>query len=254
MLKDKVVVVTGGSGLLGGVFCTGIAEEGGVAIIADLDATRGESLAMKITASGGRAEFVWLDITDLASVDALIAGLHARHGRIDAVVNCAYPRNSQWGRPLEEITYSGFCENVSSHLGGYFLVAQRFSLYFREHGGGSVVNLSSIYGTMNPRFELYLGTGMSSSVEYAAIKSAIVQLTRYFAKYFLGDGVRVNTLSPGGILDNQAQSFVTRYNEHCGTTGMLEPRDVVGTLIFLLSDASRNITGQNITVDDGFSL
>ena len=254
MLDGKVIVVTGGAGLLGSRFCGAIAEQRGVIIVADLNLAAAEKVAEGIKAVGGRAEAAVLNITDVASVDALIASLHARHGHIDAVVNNAYPRNKSWGRKLEEVTYADFCENVGLHLGGYFLVAQKFALHFRANGGGNIVNLASIYGTLAPRFEVYDGTQMTTPVEYAAIKSAVIQLTRYFAQYFKSDGVRCNALSPSGILDKQPESFLKKYNAHCGTKGMLDPQDITGTLVFLLSDSSRYMTGQNLIIDDGFCL
>lgn len=254
MLNEKVIVVTGGAGLLGHRFSAALAGQGGLAIVADVDRIAAERVAEEITATGGRAEAATLDITDTASIDDLIAAVDVRHGRIDAVVNNAYPRNKNWGRRLEEVTYADFCENISLHLGGYFLVAQRFALYFRAHGGGNIVNMASIYGTLAPRFEIYDNTTMTVSVEYAAIKSSIIQLTRYFAQYFKAVGVRCNALSPGGILDQQPESFLKQYNSHCGKKGMLDAQDIVGALVFLLSDDSRYLTGQNLIVDDGFCL
>lgn len=255
MLTDKVVVVTGGAGVLGRQFCTAIIENGGIAIVADRDVEAATCAAVEMNqARIGRAEAALLDITNLQSVGALIAGLREKYGHIDAVVNNAYPRNQNYGRKLEDVAYEDFCENVGQHLGGYFLVAQQFGLFFRDHGGGNIVNLSSIYGTMVPRFEVYAGTPMTMPVEYAAVKSAIVQLTRYFAQYFKGCGIRVNSLSPGGILAGQPADFLKAYNGHCASKGMLLPKDVIGTLIFLLSNESRFITGQNIIVDDGYSL
>jgi NAD(P)-dependent dehydrogenase (short-subunit alcohol dehydrogenase family) len=254
MLNKKVIVVTGGAGLLGRRFCIAVAEHGGLAIVADLNLAAAEQVAEEINATGGLAEAAILDITDADSLTALIASLHARHGRIDAVVNNAYPRNKNWGRKLEDVAYADFCQNVSLHLGGYFLAAQQFALYFRAHGGGNIVNMASIYGTMAPRLEIYAETPMTMPVEYAAIKSAIIQITRYFAQYFKTDGVRCNALSPGGILDQQPEAFLNKYNSHCGEKGMLEAQDIVGTLVYLLSDASRYMTGQNLIVDDGFSL
>jgi NAD(P)-dependent dehydrogenase (short-subunit alcohol dehydrogenase family) len=248
-------VVTGGAGLLGRAVVRRIAEEGGIAIAADLDGAAAERVAKEVTAAGaGTARGERLDITDPTSVAALIALLQKRHGRIDGVVNNAYPRNKQYGRKLEDVTFPDFCENLSMHVGGYFLVAQQFALAFRAQGHGVIVNMGSIYGTMTPRFEVYEGTTMTMPVEYAAIKAGIVQVTRYFAQYFKKDGVRVNALSPGGIFDNQAESFVARYAAHSGTKGMLAPGDVAGALVFLLSDDAKHITGQNLIVDDGFSL
>lgn len=255
MLKDKIVIITGGAGLLGRAFVRAVATHGGVAIVADRDLEAATRIAGEIaTIAPGCVEAALLDITDPQSVRALIATLQERHGHIDAVVNSAYPRNHNYGRTLDDVTYEDFCENVNSHLGGYFLVAQQCGLYFRSRGGGHIINIASIYGTMPPRFEIYDDTPMTMPVEYAAIKSAIIQLTRYFAQYFKKDRIRVNSISPGGLLDRQPEAFLHAYNAHCSVKGMLDPLDITGTLLFLLSDASTYITGQNLIVDDGFTL
>lgn len=255
MLNDKIIVVTGGAGFLGRSFVSAIADHGGTAVIADIDIEATNRLAEQISSSyAGRVLAVKLDITNKASVCNLIAKVKDKYGRIDAIVNNAYPRNRNYGRKLEEVTYADFCENTSLHLGGYFLVAQQFGLYFRAQGAGNIINMSSIYGTIAPRFEVYAGTPMTMPVEYAAIKSAIIHLSRYFAQYFKGDNIRVNSLSPGGILDNQPESFLKAYNTFCNGKGMLDPVDITGLLLFLLSDGSKYITGQNIVIDDGFHL
>jgi NAD(P)-dependent dehydrogenase (short-subunit alcohol dehydrogenase family) len=254
MLNDRVVVITGGGGRLGAAFGVAAAGAGATVVLADRDPEAAGRAARASADAGGRAEAAELDITDAAAIDSLIDLLHDRHGQVDAVVNSAYPRNARYGRPLEEVEYGDFCENVSLHLGGCFLVAQRFARYFSAHGEGNIVNIASIYATVAPRFDLYAGTSMTMPVEYAAIKSGIVHLTRYFAQYYKKAGVRCNALSPGGIEDRQPQEFIDRYALHTGPTGMLRPGDVGGALVFLLSDAARHVTGQNLIVDDGFSL
>lgn len=254
MLADRVVVITGGAGLLGREFAAEVARQGGVAIIADIDAQAANGTARQIRDLGGRAEGEPIDITDRASIERLIAAVVSRHGCVHAVVNNAYPRNRNYGRRLEEVTYADFCENVGLHLGGYFLVAQAFAEHFRSSGGGNIVNIGSVYGVIAPRFALYDGTSMTMPVEYAAIKAGVIHLTKYFAQYFRAADIRCNCLSPGGIRDRQPDQFIERYNAHCGSRGMLEPRDLVGALTFLLSDASQPITGQNLVVDDGFTL
>ena len=248
------ILVTGGAGLLGSTFCMAIAQENAQVIVADVNMPHAEEVAEHIKSVGGKAQATYLDITNSESVDDLIVSLHSRYGHIDAVVNNAYPRNKNWGQNLENVTYTDFCENLNLHLGGYFLTTQKFALYFRKQGRGNIVNIASIYGCIMPRFEIYENTMMTMPIEYTVIKSSIIQLTRYFAKYFKLDGVRCNTLSPGGIYNNQPKSFVESYNDYCGKKGMLDGKDVVGSLIYLLSDASCYVTGQNIIVDDGFCL
>ena len=255
MLNKKVIVVTGGAGYLGSIFSQAILENNGVAVIADLDYQASLELSKKLEAEfSERVAAVPIDITSKSSICSAIEIIKEKFGRIDAVVNNAYPRNSNYGNKLEFVTYGDFCENTSIHLGGYFLVAQQFALFFRKQGGGNIINMSSIYGTLAPRFEVYEGTGMTMPVEYAAIKSSIIQLTRYFAQYFKNENIRVNCLSPGGILDKQPQEFIDAYNSYCNGKGMLDPKDISAALIFLLSDASRYITAQNLVVDDGYSL
>lgn len=254
-LCGKVVVVTGGAGVIGKAFVRGIAKHGGIAVVADIDINAANLVVEECKANKqGVIESAGLDITSVGSINSLIDELIERHGKIDAVVNNAYPRNKNYGRRLEDVTYEDFCANVNSHLGGYFLVAQQFCLAFKEQGYGNLINMSSIYGSMAPRFDVYKGTPITMPVEYAAIKSAVVHLTRYFAQYFKGSGIRVNCISPGGILANQPSDFLAAYNAHCASKGMLEAADIVGTLLFLLSDASRHMTGQNLFVDDGFSI
>jgi NAD(P)-dependent dehydrogenase (short-subunit alcohol dehydrogenase family) len=254
MLVDRVVVVTGGAGLLGREFCAAIAAQNAIVVVADINAKAAETVATEICARGHRAEAMTLDITSKDSVEILIQSLHDQYGRIDAVVNNAYPRNPRYGRKLEDVEYIDFCQNVDVHLGGYFLVSQRFAVYFKARRRGNIVNMGSIYGSIAPRFGVYADTRMTMPVEYAAIKSGVIQLTRYFAQYFKADGIRCNSLSPGGILDGQPKEFLERYGLHCGSKGMLDGGDIAGALIFLLSDASRYVTGQNLVVDDGFAL
>ena len=152
------------------------------------------------------------------------------------------------------MTREDFCDNVSQHLGGYFLVSQKFIALFRAQGHGNIVNLASVYGFLAPRFEIYRGTSMTMPVEYAVIKSGVLQLTKYLARYLAGENIRVNAISPGGIEDAQPEAFRDAYRAFCLGKGMLEARDVSGALLFLLSDRSRFVNGQNLVVDDGFSL
>jgi len=255
-LKNSgVVVITGGAGKIGSEFVRAVAASGSIAVIADSNETAGCVLADEVgKIAGSRAEFYPLDITSKESAQDLIATLHAKHGHIDALVNNAYPRNSRYGRSFEEVAFEDFCDNIGMHVGGYFLMSQQFGNYFRKQGHGNIVNMASIYGVVAPRFEIYDDTPMTMPVEYAAIKSAVIHLTRYLARHYKGCNIRVNCISPGGILDKQPESFVARYGEFALSKGMLDPQDISGTLLYLLSDMAAFVNGQNLVVDDGWSL
>jgi NAD(P)-dependent dehydrogenase (short-subunit alcohol dehydrogenase family) len=255
LLNKKVVVVTGGAGLLGKTFIEAVLSQGGTAIIADTNDAAGLALLESVKKNRhSHADFVNLDITSLQSISKLVDSISGKYGQIDALVNSAYPRNRNYGNKFEDVTYDDFCKNVSMHLGGYFLTTQQLGIYFKKQGHGNIINLASIYGSVAPRFDIYGNSPMTMPVEYAAIKSAVIQLTRYAAKYFKGFNIRVNSISPGGIYDGQPENFVKSYNMHGLTKGMLNPGDVTGTLVYLLSDLSTYVNGQNIVVDDGWSL
>jgi NAD(P)-dependent dehydrogenase (short-subunit alcohol dehydrogenase family) len=252
LLTDKVVIVTGGAGLLGRSFCRAIVDHGGMAVIADIDERLGKNVSDSLGENG--AVYVRLDINGQESINDLIAVVSKKFGKIDALVNNAYPRTRNYGCRFEDVTREDFCENISLHLGGYFLVAQQFVRFFRGQGYGNIVNMASIYGTLAPRFEIYRDTTMTMPVEYAVIKAGVFQLTRYLSKYLKGDNIRVNAISPGGVVDSQPEPFLNAYQTFCLNKGLLEPRDVAGALVFLLSDMSQFVNGHNLVVDDGFSL
>lgn len=256
ILKNKVVVVTGGAGLLGREFISSIAAQGGIAIIADLDneASRNSWSALQKQDFSGTIDFTPIDITNKISVLNAIAFVHETYGRIDALVNNAYPRNKQYGRFLMDVEYDDFCDNLNLNLGGYFLTSQQFAAYFLKQGFGNIVNIASIYGVVAPKFEIYENTPMTMPVEYAVIKSALIHLTKYFAKSFKGKNIRANSLSPGGIFDSQPELFVNAYKKQCINKGMLDKSDLSGSLIYLLSDMSECVNGQNLVVDDGFTI
>lgn len=256
MLNNQVIVVTGGCGLIGREFVSAILKHGGRAVIADVDSAKGELLCRELSLQYGAASTIFrqMNICSKESLQETIQSISEQFGRIDALVNNAYPRNKNYGRKLEDVTYSDFCENTSLNLGGLFLTSQQFALYFKKQGFGNIINIASIYGVVAPRFEIYDNTQMTMPVEYAAIKSAVIHMTRYMAKYLKGTGIRVNAISPGGIRDSQPDSFLGLYEEQCLSKGMLDREDLKGTLIYLLSDMARYVNGQNIIVDDGFSL
>jgi NAD(P)-dependent dehydrogenase (short-subunit alcohol dehydrogenase family) len=254
-LNGKVIVVTGGAGLLGRVFCEAICAAGGTVIVAEKNEAEGRPVAEDLHKRfDGRAIYLPVDVTSDSSLQVLISSVHNEFGFIDALVNNAYPRNKNYGNIVEEVTYHDFVENVGMHVGGYFLASKHFGQYFTNRKQGNIINMGSIYGVIAPRFEIYEGTPMTMPVEYSVLKAGIIHLTKYMSRYYKGRNIRCNSISPGGIENNQPESFIEHYNAFGNTKGMLSPKDICGTLVFLLSDASTYVNGQNIVVDDGWSL
>jgi NAD(P)-dependent dehydrogenase (short-subunit alcohol dehydrogenase family) len=247
-LNNKTIVITGACGLIGREFVKACLGEGARVILADKSGEAGIKFVEELNNSS--AHFVQADITSESSVDHLIAEAEKKFGQLHALVNNAYPRNAAYGNKLEEVSTESFNENVNLHLGGYFLCMKKFAAYFKNKGGGNVVNMGSIYGVVAPRFEIYEESGMTMPVEYAAIKAAIIHLTRYFAAYYKKDNIRFNCISPGGIFNNQAEAFVAKYSRYAP---MLQKNELNSTLIYLLSDESKNKTAENIIVDKGWS-
>ena len=241
-IKDKVIVITGGNGLLGKEMVSTFRKQGAVVIAADI-----------YFEEKGIDDFI-IDITDEDSVKKGIAAIIEQYNKIDGWVNNAYPRTKDWGIKFEDIPLESWRKNVDMHLNGYFLCCQAVLVQMKNQGFGSLINMSSIYGLVGPDFTVYEGTAMTMPAAYAAIKGGLNNFTRYLASYYGGDQIRVNTVSPGGIFDNQPESFVNNYNKKVPMKRMGSPKDIVSAVCFLLTDDSSYVTGHNLVVDGGWSI
>ena len=254
-LKNKVIIITGGAGLLGASFAEKIAQNDGTSVIADINFNKAMEVASNINDKFPKKAYpIKLDINSEESIHKAIKDIERDIGIISSLVNNAYPRNENYGKDLFDVSYTDFCENLSLNLGGHFLVTKKLTEYFYGVGSGNVISISSIYGLVPPRFEIYDGTDMTMPIEYAAIKSAVLHLNRYFAKYTKGKNIRFNCVSPGGILNDQPKRFIDSYNQYSLNKGILNPEDIASVVVFLLGEGSKHINGQNITVDDGWTL
>jgi len=264
MVKGKIVVITGGGGLLGREFTKAILENGGTVVVSDIDKASTEKAIADISKLKGNANAIFheLDITSESSVNSLIENVSKQYGKIDAWINNAYPKiktlpfdtKREYSNSFFDVNYNEFCESISLNIGSMFLCSQHISAYFLTQGYGNIINISSIYGLIAPRFEIYDKTGMTMPVDYAINKSAMNHFTRYLAKFLKGKNIRVNSLSPGGIFNNQPADFVKEYGKLAANKGMLDKEDITGALLFLISDHSKYINGQNLVVDDGWTL
>jgi NAD(P)-dependent dehydrogenase (short-subunit alcohol dehydrogenase family) len=241
-LVDKIILVTGANGLLGKAIVSKVKAEGGTCLSADI--------SMKTDLPSGQIN---CDITDPDSVSEMIHLTSGISGRIDGLVNCAYPRTKDWGNKFEDIRLESWRQNMDMQLNSVFVLCQAVLEMMKPQGKGSVINLSSIYGIVGPDFSVYEGTSLTMPAAYAAVKGGVINFTRYLASYYGHSNLRVNCVSPGGIFDQQPASFVKNYEQKVPMHRMGTPEDIAGPVCFLLSDESSYITGHNLVVDGGWT-
>ncbi|KGI55419.1 flagellin modification protein PtmA [Campylobacter sp. MIT 97-5078] len=259
MLNEKVIFVAGACGRIGLALCEKLLLECNASVIlADINEENLSKLEQNLAKNSTlktKILSVKLDITSKQSLNEAITKANNHFGKIDGFVNTSYPMGKGWGKtPYYELEYEQICESLNLHLGGFMLAAQEFVKFFKKQGWGNIINLSSIMGIYAPKFENYKNTNMQSSLEYSVIKAGINHLGVWLAKELFNTNIRVNTLSSGGILDNQPASFLNAYRNCCASKGMLEAKDISGTIAFLLSDESKFMTGTNLIVADGWGL
>lgn len=260
-LGGKVAVVTGGAGILGQHFCAGLAESGANVVVVDLQGEKAQESAQalaeryKIKAIG-----LGCDVSNLESVQAMVAEVVAKFGEINILHNNAAGKSDDleaFFAPFEEYRFDQWRKIMAVNLDGMFLVAQAVGKQMvAQDKGGSIIQTSSIYGVMAPDHRIYegsfyLGRQINTPAVYTASKAAVIGLTKHLATYWADKGIRVNTLTPGGTESGQNEEFKRRYSARIPLGRMANAHEMVGALLYLASDASSYVTGQNIIVDGG---
>lgn len=260
-LGGKVAVVTGGTGFLGSIFCKSLAEAGAKVVIADLKQDECEYLATQIrTEFGATAEAFAVDLASEDSVRKWTRGILDSIGSVDVLVNNAAARSPNFFSPLECFPLGDWNQVMAVNATGMFLTVRELGSTMAARGKGSIINVSSIYGVVGPDHRIYEGscceeTGkpFNTPLVYSASKGAIIAMTKYLAAYWGPKGVRTNTLSPGGIFRKHSDVFREKYSARVPLGRMAESEEMIGALLFLASDASLYVNGQNIVVDGGLT-
>lgn len=262
-LRGKVAVVTGGAGILGQHFCAGLAEFGAHVAVVDLQAEKAQELAQALSGRYGvKACGYGCDVSDPVSVQTVVESVVAEFGEINILHNNAAGKSDDleaFFAPFEEYSLDQWRKIMAVNLDGMFLVAQAIGKQMVAQGkGGSIIQTASIYGVMAPDHRIYegsfyLGRQINTPAVYTASKAAVIGLTKYLATYWADRGIRVNTLTPGGTESGQNDEFKKRYSARIPLGRMADAPEMVGALLYLASDASSYVTGQNIIVDGGLN-
>lgn len=260
-LKNKVAIVTGALGLIGKNHCIALADAGANIVVCDLDEQKCKTFANSLST---KSIGVGVDITKKDSVENIRNIVLNEFGKIDILINNA-AINDMFENPLAAAEQSMFenypldmwQKSLDVNITGTFLCSQILGTEMAKAAKGSIINIASTYGLVGPDQSIYKKPDGSQSFykspAYPATKGAIVNFTRFLAAYWGNKGVRVNTLTPGGVENNQDEYFVKNYSAKTQLGRMALPTDYKGAIIFLASDASSYMTGANLIVDGGWT-
>lgn len=250
-MKNKTIAISGGLGKIGFDIALKCSESFNV-IIGDNNFKKYKSLSKKIKKKN--ILFYRGDLTKEKGINNFIKFGEKNFKKIDYTIHCCYPKIKNWDIDFIKLNQYILNKTICDHLGGAIIYSQKFIKHFLKKGGGKLIHFSSIHGAATPKFDHYKKLKMTSPVSYAASKSGIISITKYLAKYYGKKNIQINCISPGGIINNQPKTFIKRYNSSCLSKGLLDTEDLFSTIFFLLNNQSKFINGQNIIVDDGWSL
>ena len=256
-LDGRVAIVTGGAGRLGSAIARCLASFGATVAVVDRDADTSAQAAREVSVKGAPPAFaVPVDLMDSDAVSALPARVVDVAGRLDVIVNCAAfvgtSASVGWATSFETQRVEIWRDALEVNLTAPFVLVQAALPYLRASGHASVVNIGSIYGILGPDWDLYAGTSLGNPAAYAASKGGLLQLTRWLATTLAPD-VRVNAVSPGGIMRGHEDPFLAKYVARTPMRRMATEEDVVGAVAYFASDLSSYVTGQHLAVDVGWS-
>lgn len=255
LLSGKVVVLTGASGIIGRVASRKFLDAGASLALVDRDSDALHRLADEL---GPHSHPFVCDLTDRSAVAQLALDVEARMGPVDALFNNVAGKTANIFAPFEEFPLDEWEQVMAINLTSAMLCCQKFGAKMAARGHGTIINTLSIYGIVAPDQRIYEGSeyegrAINSPAVYSAAKAGLWGLTKYLATYWGHCGVRVNAVTPGGVFSGQNETFVERYSARVPLGRMAKAEEIADAMLFLASDNSAYINGQNIVVDGGLT-
>ncbi|OHB54179.1 MAG: short-chain dehydrogenase [Planctomycetes bacterium GWF2_42_9] len=246
-LKDKVILITGGAGLYGSGMLEALAEADGKVITASRSVENAKKIVDEMKSRGLDVYAKYVDQADHASIIKLKAEIDSEFGGLDVFINNAVARPMRkYTDPLE-----AFAESMRINATGMFDITREMADLIAKRGGGTIINIASMQGMFGADFNLYEGTEMDSPPDYHFHKGGMIALTKYLARKLAPQKIRVNCISPGGLFSNQPEPFLSRYKAKVPLVRMAGHDDIKGLIVFLASNASAYLNGENILMDGG---
>jgi len=259
-LAERVVVITGSGGILGSAYCEALASRGAHIVLADLPQKDPNRQALLLSSKyNTKVLGVTCNVDCENNVSSLFSDALDVFGRVDVVINNAAATGEHLSdigdafSDFENYPLSVWEESLRTNLTGVFLVAREGGKSMLKSGGGSLINVSSIYGVVAPDHNIYSGLPFSSLPSYSASKAGVHGLTQWLSTYWASKNIRVNTLVPGGVYNKHNPIFVERYSARTPMGRMANPDDLIGALVYLATDASLYVTGQKFIIDGGLT-
>lgn len=256
-LTGKVIVITGGAGILGSRMTRALAEHGAKVAVVDRHADKAREVAAAVGADDRVLGF-GADVTDRAGLESLARDVEAKLGPVDVLVNNVATKSENFFEPFETFPLADWNEVMNVNTTGVMLACQVFGGAMAQRGHGSIITTLSIYGIVAPdqriyEGSLYEGRAINTPAVYSASKAALLGLTKYLASYWGHRGVRVNAITPGGVYSGQNETFTQRYSARVPLGRMAKVDEMSGAIVYLASDASSYVSGHNLVVDGGLS-
>jgi NAD(P)-dependent dehydrogenase (short-subunit alcohol dehydrogenase family) len=267
-LKDKVVLVVGGRGYLGREFCQKLRLQNATVISADLPNLSKAANKAEFDNSIDNIEQVNINVTDKKSVSSVVNLIIEKFGRIDTLIYSVTAKPDDFYMPFTECSLEGWQSVIRSELDGVFLLTQEVGRVMEKQKDGSIILMSSIYGVVGNDQRIYEGANLDSLYAdnktkqkqifshsvYPVVKGGLISLTRYLAAYWGSLNIRVNCVSPGGVAhEGENKTFVKKYSEKVPLGRKAEVKEISGAIIYLSSDESSYVTGQNLIIDGGWT-